>query len=113
MAQHLTLEGVKAAARDYYERGLLTAQHPEPDKRVCVYLGSGGRRCAIGAALDDDLVMEATGTVKGLEYHHGVTFDSDKALCDISDIQMAHDSWCTEDEEYRKDAEAKFVELIA
>jgi hypothetical protein len=53
--QVLTVEGVKAAAREYYDRGMLLAQYPKLDlkKGSCVYRGPEGYRCAVGAAMDD------------------------------------------------------------
>jgi len=51
--QKLTLEDVKRAARDYYAKGMLIMQN-NSYVSINVYAdGISGRRCAIGAALND------------------------------------------------------------
>jgi hypothetical protein len=93
--QTLTLEQVKTAARDYYERGMLTAQHPISDNRACVYeLNThSGYRCAIGAALNREALDKACGSVSYL-------VDCDIIRCTkadligLAEIQTAHDAWC-------------------
>lgn len=101
--QELTVEQVKAAARDYYDRGLLTAQHPNPNMRVCQYR-VGDYRCAIGAALDAEAIVRASergGDVKFIAsvFSYGenqsiIRVGGESTLNYLISIQKKHDAWC-------------------
>ena len=97
--QVLTLAGVKKAARDYYQRGKLTARHKDPLKRECVYHMRGGYRCAIGAALTrssinkiDAMSLNRNTDVYGLLNAKIISCKLAEML-PIRAIQKSHDSW--------------------
>lgn len=50
--QKLTLKLVKRKGLEAYKARKLTAQHPNKDKRACVYT-EGNYHCVIGAALSN------------------------------------------------------------
>lgn len=94
--QVLTLEGVKAAARDYYSRGKLGAQC---GVGKCEYESGNGVRCAVGAALCDETLAAIrrinignTATISKLVGNVVVAVEGD-ALDDIQEIQDTHDRW--------------------
>jgi hypothetical protein len=115
--QVLTLAEVKAKGREYYEKGMLTAQGPNPE---CEYVQSTGHRCVVGAALNDKLAQymvnhpsdnnQMVNTISNL-----IRISPDSVL--IKALQDAHDSWATavseeQDEDvitYRKN---KFLDLL-
>jgi hypothetical protein len=121
--QHLTLAGVKRAARRAYRARRLTAQHPTPTKRMCVY-EKGSYSCAIGAALNKHTIAairesncnEGT-SVDQLRVRGLITVDADE-LGPISVIQNMHDSWASASEAYggrsdgTKSARKGFLETI-
>lgn len=130
---HLTLADVKAAARLAHSQGKLTAQHPDRDKRYCVYRVDGCYHCAIGAALPPRTIDElawfgfndysAPGMYDGgsaqdlgtLAKAGFITLDEHERD-DLMDIQGAHDQWANL-ARYRCDtaepAERRFLKLIA
>lgn len=100
--QTITLEGVKSAARKFYRKKRLTAQHPKKERRDCVYR-SGDYRCAIGAALSvktldkiSDRSMNSEAGLSKLFEEKIIDFDgSDIEREGVSAIQGAHDIWAT------------------
>lgn len=90
----LTLKKVRAAARAALADGTLAALHSEETKRECQYRYPGlPYKCAIGAALSDELALR-------LEQTHGVSSYKNAALLNmgeeenmIRNIQNVHDQW--------------------
>lgn len=111
--QTLTLAEVKAKAREYHAAGKLTAQHPNPQKRVCVNNGADGHRCAVAAAFNDELIAACPyGTFCSIVSEGSVVADDVYA---IHNIQRAHDSWAGaahKQSSNAKDLEAEFLKLI-
>jgi hypothetical protein len=93
--QTLTLAKVKTKAREYYEAGKLTAQHPDPNERMCVNKGKDGHRCAVATAFNDALLEEFPGgtihSVKG----SGAVAISGEDFDAIAEIQNEHDRWAS------------------
>lgn len=94
----LTLADVKRAARDYYLRGRLIAQHPAPHSQFEMSEMSGANyRCAIGAALTDEVIAYAyhnnLQTIACLWEHNVVQTQSamDRQL--MADLMTTHDAW--------------------
>lgn len=94
--QTLTLAEVKTKAREFYEAGKLTAQHPIPSERRCVNDGGDGYRCAVAAAFNDDVIREyPKGTIVGaVRRGHIVVLDR-RELHKMIEIQDAHDRWAS------------------
>jgi hypothetical protein len=96
--QHITLAEVKQAGRDYYNRGRLTAQHPTPHKRDCVY-ESGQYRCVIGTVLNDKTLAAMSDrcshdlNITHQEHQGIVSFDPVEQDALLA-LQHAHDKWC-------------------
>jgi hypothetical protein len=97
----LTLSGVKKAAREFYRRGKLTAQHPRKASRKCVYALSSGYHCAIGAALPSDLALSYAreGYVRNLLDLGAVEYDI-KIEDKLRLIQDSHDGWANHSRHY-------------
>lgn len=117
--QKLTLEGVKAAAADWYRRGKLIAQSSKP-YTGCYYVREDGCRCAIGAALTDETLKLVTSS----QYYNGEGIQSLRGhvveiaelreLDAIIDLQRAHDAWaaCAGSAKFGPPLERKFCEAI-
>jgi hypothetical protein len=120
--QTLTIEEVKAAARAAYDAGTLTAQHPDPTMRRCVYDVGDGYRCAIGCALSastiDALVAADMNDAVGV-----IRLDDDGIIAldrrgDAENLQCAHDTWATYSAEFGEDSPTtiecrnKFLRMI-
>ena len=98
MTQTLTLEQVKAAARDYYDRGRLGAQMPNAPSGCKYVTEQDGEqyRCGIGAALSDETIQ-----LLGDANARRVTYLMQKSLIVVSpeekdrilNIQNIHDMW--------------------
>lgn len=105
MTIELRLEKVLEGARRFYLEGRLTAQHPDPRRRRCVYR-DGEYRCAIGAGLTEaeaDALnairigpgqIDETYSVSVLSNDGHVTFVDEEEAAAICRIQHAHDRWC-------------------
>lgn len=114
MTQVLTLAGVKEAARKAYDDGKLTAQHPDPTKRKCLYRTDDGYCCAVGAAMTDETVEALRANYHGFndtsvsmisgwsppaeegaeEVPAPVVVMAEGERTDIRDLQRRHDRWC-------------------
>lgn len=117
--QKLTLEEVKAAARDYYERNMLIAQRVDPDaERTCIYQREDGCRCALGAALSDETLMTIRSlglNGKGLftlRANNIVSVENEEEMRAILAIQIAHDDWAHDSNSITAYHENRFKELI-
>lgn len=94
----LTLEEVKKNAREYYEKGLLTAQHPQANLRKCVnYLPDHPHRCAIAASYPEWFckAYKATGLCCLVHVSKVVTFPSEEEYRAAAKIQVTHDAWAS------------------
>lgn len=99
-AQLLTVEGVKEAARKFYDAKKLTAQHPDPAMRQCVYQ-LGDYRCAIGASFSKEtlevIVAARCNDDASVMSQKMMPFIKAKDAFDlvtINGIQHRHDFWC-------------------
>lgn len=98
--QVLTPASVRAAARDYYAKGLLTAQAPNPAQRWCK-IEVDDYRCAIGAALNNETMDRFHEAGGDASVQTGVTSLVDSGFIDIAaadlpeiaNIQYLHDCW--------------------
>lgn len=118
--QVLTYDDAVKAAREYYEAGKLTAQHPDRNMRGCFFYlpDDESYRCAVGAALTEETraLVGHTGTVNSLLYRGVMVPDSD--LSNVFELQRKHDDWATrgaafgDDDEATKDAKRSFERLI-
>lgn len=111
--QFLSVEQAKAAAREYYLAGKLTAQCADQHDRNCLYLQEDGTRCAIGAALTDETLgrtLEGE-TVAMLVASRKLNTDDVQGL---QRLQGAHDSWCgfPPNTDGNKYAEQRFASMI-
>jgi hypothetical protein len=103
--QTLTLAEVKKNAREYYDKGLLTAQHPDPNKRLCVNK-LDDYRCAVAASYDEQTVVQIFGVVEnGITSGHLKVKDPVE-LATIAKIQYAHDVWANMSSRYPNSAQA-------
>lgn len=99
--QILTATEVKAAARDYHARGLLTAQHSDPLKRLCASVVDGKYRCAVAAAYSEK-------TMAKLNPDAGIYDMVRDRLIRMSDqddpvirrIQWVYSTWCIESRDH-------------
>lgn len=93
MLQTITLEQVKAGARDYYQRKLLIAQMPKRKRRL-VY-GIGDYRCAISTVFTSKTMaaLEAKGLRDGAITEGLVQVEPRNDRTEIERIQNAHDDW--------------------
>lgn len=96
--QKLTLEGVKAAARDWYSRGMLIAQNVRSAEDQCIYSRDDGCRCAIGAALNDDTAKEvrrrfSNGNSLSILINRNLVDIDGEDYAQLRQIQLAHDTW--------------------
>lgn len=96
--QNLTYAQICAAARKAYAACKLTAQHPTPEQRQCVYDGGGDYRCAIGAAFDDATIAAINEQKLNWGYSAStlngrvVKFPT-RELTKINQLQRYHDNW--------------------
>lgn len=90
--QTITLKAVQAAARDYYNRGLLLAQAmPRPSKSQ---YADSIYRCAVGAAFNNETLAElAKRGLKDGAFTEGVVYCAPSYLASIRNIQRVHDEW--------------------
>ena len=97
--QKLTVALVKRKAREAYKARKLTAQHRDPDKRLCVY-SIGTYHCPIGAALSKEALAQVK--LKGDNSGAGVDILSKDGIItplsarewnQLDEIQSVHDSW--------------------
>lgn len=104
MVQVLTVKKVKEAGLKAYNAKTLTAQHPTPSKRLCMYeIDAGAFHCVIGAAFNKTTltrIMSAGSEVtlstylKELINKHIVRVaGGDKAYVALRNLQMSHDAW--------------------
>lgn len=93
MTQHLTAADAIAAARQFYEARKLTAQHPDPHFRQCLYAGADDTRCAIGAGLSEETLGKSIEgfSVMSLVEEGKLTTDNVERLVAL---QRLHDDWC-------------------
>lgn len=102
--QHLTLEGVKVKAREAYDKKRLTAQHPDPHQRECVFTGRGPTprdkqyHCVIGAALEPRTLRHVKVAGSNAEslislVHKKIVTVDDGEIDELCYIQRQHDSW--------------------
>ena len=98
--QDITLEQVKRAAFQYYCMGRLTAQHPDQDKRECVYIDGEGYRCAVGAVFTEETIAlhdaefgRGTGCSDDVDALTFVSMPAEERRA-IAKIQDAYDMWC-------------------
>jgi len=123
----LTLAGVKRACREAMDKKILLFQASDSNSRYCKYK-SGKYRCAIGAALPEEVLdfvenessyLGADGTMNTLGLnelvHRGLIFvQSGNILAKLNEIQSTHDSLMHTDmrtTEGKKEL-AKFRKLI-
>jgi len=98
--QVLTAAKVRAAARKAYREGKLTAQHPDPENRVCIYDGGDGYHCAIGAALSKKTLRALRAshsmscTVRAL-WNKGFVDIPEQDRAQVMQIQVEHDNWAS------------------
>lgn len=116
--QVLTPAVVIRAARKFYRAKRLTAQHPDPSKRQCVFQ-QGRYRCAIGAALNERLLRRlkrerhsAPCSVHGLELSGYIDTWSVPNLDELQNIQQSHDLWAHSPSYERLQNEDKFREVL-
>lgn len=113
MAQHITVDDVKRSAAEAYKLGRLTAQHPNPEQRQCLYQ-SGGYHCAVGSAM----TPETLAAVQFANQNGAAIWSVDAVTIErgVETIQEAHDSWarvaarCSEEVAARLKGE--FLEMI-
>lgn len=89
----LNYKEVLTKAKEYYDKGMLTAQHPDPDSRVCRN-SVGMYRCAVAACYPDDVINAFDGSVET-----GVTLGFLAMPEDLNEwarivrLQLLHDTW--------------------
>lgn len=117
---HLPYATAVENARKAYLEGRLTAQHPDPAQRHCVYT-RGEYGCAIGVSLPLDLAVQfqdgqtaptTSGGISGFKIRNRLTSDN---YANLIHLQALHDEWCNSSREGRSfaaDKEKKFKELI-
>lgn len=116
--QTITFDEAKAAARKYFEAGKLTAQHPDPAMRMCVY-STGEYRCAIGAGLTDETI----GELRTFGLNRGASVDAIRKHITYADdqedglrqLQELHDAWADSSRNYNKHAataQHRFMDFI-
>lgn len=119
--QKITKTEAKAAAKKYYKKGLLTAQHPDIHMREAVFK-LGKYRCAVGAVLNKTTLKH----VQELEYNGdcpATLIMAELIKCEqktrtyLDELQVTHDTWChnskdCSDEDVLFDDENEFRELI-
>lgn len=96
--QTLTLQEIKCKARDAYMAKKLTAQHPDPEERRCVYETRDGYHCVIGSALSKEtlnaLNLDPAAISPGSKIDKLVDFP----ICEygaIMKLQMVYDRWAS------------------
>lgn len=115
--QTLTWEEVQAAARAAYEDGRLTAQAPLREDRECKYRWRD-RVCAIGAALSDEVAhlgdryFFGSGSPVCWLRQRGYIAMPDADFHLATELQQAHDTWCSADDDERAEAEQAFLAAL-
>lgn len=87
--QTVTIEQIKAAAREAYRDKLLTAQAPVGHRQQAYQ--SGKYRCAIGAVMTMDTLNRLQGRIEGAFSDGHMKLIGDFAI--VQQIQSAHDAW--------------------
>lgn len=94
----INLEQVRKSAREWYDKGQLTAQHPDPRSRMCIneVKDAEGKcyRCAVATVFPEDWApMKLFGPIEhGVEMGHVIVGDPVE-LAQIVRVQFSHDIW--------------------
>lgn len=97
--QVITIKDMKKAARHWYRNRRLTAQHPDPKKRLCVNV-MGAYRCGFAAVLNKTVIkqlklddLEKGSNLYALKQSGLIYFPSKEDLLFATSLQDAHDDW--------------------
>lgn len=104
--QHIKLIDMLKAAKGYYDAGMLTAQHPEPEKRVCLNAGADGSRCAVAAVFNiETLSRYKAGSIATMINDRLVSVDNGPAFILF---QMIHDEWANASRNHSNTSDVAF-----
>lgn len=89
----LSLKEVIEKAREYYDKGLLTAQHPNPQCRQCINKYEE-YRCAVAACYPEEVLEHSFGSVEsGVEDGYLLPPSDPLEWAIIVRLQQTHDYW--------------------
>lgn len=115
----LTLDGVKAKAKEYYDKGLLGAQMKQGAYCANFYDEDPNIRCAVSCSYPDRFNipdLKGAGVFK-MEDYGLVKFESQADRSAIRQIQVTHDLWASQvnfcHEEAVKNSEKEFLALVS